>query len=80
MDARFECKIRANPLLNHYWMKNENVIESSLNSENLINSHSFISTGSFIEKDNKFRKYEIVIYNQNSLEYITVSALIIKVI
>ena len=26
LDVRLECRIKANPLINHYWMKNDEVL------------------------------------------------------
>jgi hypothetical protein len=63
--ARLECKIKANPLINHYWMRNGQIIENSLVSS--------------LEGSQKESKYEINIYNQNTNEYLTVSVLHIKV-
>jgi hypothetical protein len=74
MDARFECKIKANPLINHYWMKDGRVIENTQPSTDVIlnNENTKIAQPSL-------SKYEINIYNQNSNEYLTVSSLIIRV-
>ncbi len=66
-DLRLECRIKANPLVNHYWMKDDIVIESSL-----MNMH-------FVRDSTKPVKYDINIFNQNNKEYLTVSSLVIKV-
>ncbi len=70
MDARLECKIKANPLVNHFWMKDGRVIENTLFSPEYQNDKNIQPAMS---------KYEINIYNQNSIEYLTVSALNIRV-
>ena len=64
-DVRLECRIKANPLVNHYWMKNDKVIENSL-----MNMH-------FVRDPTKVAKYEINIFNQNNKEYLTVSSLVV---
>lgn len=73
MDARFECKIKANPLTNHYWMKDGHVIENSLVSTDImLNNQDVKKIQQYVSK------YEINIYNQNNNEYLTVSALTIR--
>ncbi len=66
-DVRLECRIKANPLVNHYWMKDDKVIENSV-----MNMH-------FARDPTKVVKYEMNIFNQNNIEYLTVSSLVIKV-
>lgn len=61
LDTRFECRIKANPLMNHYWIKDGHVIEQTQPDSGSSNN-----------------KYEINIYNQNSVEYLTVSVLLVK--
>lgn len=80
-DARFECRIRANPLTNHYWMKDGRVIESA--SADLV-AHvksSVLNEGTSGEGNSKLAagKYEVITYNQNSHENVIISALVVKV-
>jgi len=76
-DARFECRIKANPLVNHYWMKDGRVIENGLTNlfDGAANHFKSGSDGETLKSSNK---YEIVTYNQNSHEHLTISALIVK--
>jgi hypothetical protein len=72
-DARFECRIKANPLTNHYWMKDDEIINNAL-----INPQNYHHTTKDWPNSNQ-NKYEINIYNQNSDEYLMISALVVKV-
>lgn len=79
-DARFECRIKANPLVNHYWMKDGRVIENGLT--NLFDgAANHFKSGNEADSSTlkSSNKYEIVTYNQNSHEHLTISALIVKV-
>ena len=81
-EARFECRIRANPLTNHYWMKDGRVIENSLLSSNEkfhMSPHLIPHTNNAGARTGPHSKHEIIVYNQNSNEYLTVTALLIKV-
>lgn len=71
-NTRLECRIKANPLVNHYWMKDDEVIENTL-----INMQGH--QANFIKDLSNQDKYEINIYNQNNKEYLTISSLVIKV-
>lgn len=72
LDVRLECRIKANPLVNHYWMKNDEVIDNTL-----INMQGH--QANFIKDLTNQDKYEINIYNQNNEEFLTISSLVIKV-
>lgn len=82
-DARFECRIRANPLTNHYWMKDGRVIESVGGG----GPNDHVTSGLIMVNNNhggdasqkSSGKYEIVTYNQNSHENLIISALVVKV-
>lgn len=79
LDTRFECRIKANPLINHYWMKDGHVIENNnynLLSKDLSTEQDTAVAVAAAAKSNM--KYEINIYNQNSVEYLTVSVLLVK--
>ena len=69
-DARFECKIVANPLINHYWIKDGRVIENSVDFE-------FKYEDRVNNRDSQ-NKYEITINNNNN-DFITISSLLIRV-
>ena len=70
LDVRLECRIKANPLINHYWMKNDEVIDNTL-----INMQG--DQANFIKDLHNQDKYEINIYNQNNKVYLTISSLVI---
>ena len=84
-EARFECRIKANPLVNFYWMKNDRVIESVDNSILMNNAESpgvHILTNSLSSDSvsRKSLKYETIVYNNHhNHEYLTVVSLVIKV-
>ena len=79
LDARFECRIKANPLINHYWMRNGNVIENTsfevIDPSQPTHHHHHHSH----KQQQQSNKYEIIIYNQNNNEFLTVNVLIVKV-
>jgi hypothetical protein len=66
-DLRLECKIKANPLINHYWIKDGRVIENSVDFEYKFEAQQKVES-----------KYEININNNNN-DFITVSSLLIRV-
>ncbi len=74
LDARFECRIRANPLTNHYWMKDDQVIDNTV-----INPYNFQSNLKREWPSFNHNKYEINIYNQNGNDFMKISALVVKV-
>lgn len=76
-EARLECRIRANPLVNHYWMKDGKVIETSLLEPSSLVKAVMSNDAPAVSKS--AGKYEIFTYNQNSHEHLTISALIVKV-
>jgi hypothetical protein len=71
-DIQFECLIKANPLANHYWMKDGNVIENLRNplmsDEDYQRFHPKITP----------MKYEINVYNEKRQQFLTVSQLLVK--
>jgi hypothetical protein len=82
-DARFECRIRANPLTNFYWSKNDQIIENSVMTvgDAVLHAHEQASVASMAHSNNfierKTLKYEAMIFNQN--EHLTVITLVVKV-
>jgi hypothetical protein len=77
-DARFECRIKANPLINFYWMKNDKVIESLDNSvlQNSVETHQIIQNT--LNNDyKKSSKYETLIYTSH--DYLTSVTLVVRV-
>lgn len=80
-EARFECKIKASPLKNHYWMKDGVVIDNVINGIYLEHRPVFSNKNEFEYQMNSrvaHSKYDILVYNQNSNENSLVSALTIK--
>lgn len=71
MDVRLECKIKSNPLINHYWMKGDHVIVSGIDKidkyEISTFSHSdHVTISILIIKNlttNDFGKYECFAIN-----------------
>ena len=82
LDARFECRIKANPLVNHYWMRNGNVIENTpLDTgvaDQQLGGHHHHQRSHNQQHHHSNNKYEVIIYNQNSNEFLTVNVLIVK--
>ena len=80
-DARFECRIRANPLTNHYWMKDGRVIESAAADLVAHVKSSVLNEATSGEGNSKLAagKYEVITYNQNSHDNVIISALVVKV-
>lgn len=73
-DARVECRIIANPLANHYWMKDGKVIDNTV-----IDMQDGRPPAMVRDLSSKHGKYEMNIYRQNNNEFLTISALVIKV-
>ena len=82
-DARFECRIKASPLKNHYWMKDGIIIDNIINGIYLENQRPVFSNKNEFEYQLNNRmthsKYDILVYNKNSNEYSVISALTVKV-
>ena len=88
-EARFECRIKANPLKSHYWMKDGIIIDNIINGVYTENSKNneyprpvFSSKNEFdYQYSNRLShiKYDIHIHNMNSNDHSLVSALTIKV-
>ena len=88
-EARFDCRIKASPLTNHYWMKDGLVIDNAINgaysymvNSNTIENRRSLQSRSFevdYGANQLSSKYEILIYDQNINENSLVSALTIKV-
>jgi hypothetical protein len=85
-EARLECRIKAHPLTNHYWMKNGHVIDNVINGA--YNYASKTNRRSLYSRKNELgfssgqvpdSKYEILVYDHNTNEHSLASALIIKV-
>jgi hypothetical protein len=72
-DVQFVCKIAANPLINHYWIKDGRVIENSVD----ISIVEFKSEDRVNIRESQ-NKYEININNNNN-DFITINTLIIRV-
>ena len=72
-DVRFECKIVANPLINHYWIKDGRVIENSVD----INIPEF-KNEDHVNTRESLNKYEININNNNN-DFITINSLLVRV-
>lgn len=72
MDVKFECKIIANPLINHYWVKNGRAIENSLDADGKQELH-YQHHHHYVES-----KYEINIINNHN-DFLTVSTLLVRV-
>ena len=71
---RLVCKIKANPLINHYWIKDGRVIENSIEFE-----YKFENRANDQNQQEPQRfKYEININNNNN-DFITTSSLLIRV-
>ena len=71
MNARLECKILSNPLINHYWTKDGYVIENSAMND--------YDDGDNVNIKRSFRhelKHELIVRNH---DYLTVSTLLIRV-
>lgn len=71
MDARIECKIKSNPLINHYWMKGDHVIitgtdKSEKYDVSIFSHNDFVTTSILVVKNvtvDDLGKYECFAIN-----------------
>ena len=77
-DVRFECRIKANPLVSHYWMKDGRVIENTSQQQQQQQQQQDDEEEEQDQIAKIDSKYELTTYNKFEIDYLTVNILLVK--